>query len=43
MSGLGLVLVRLNNQAVKRRPGLILEGHGMTEDDTRQANLEAAC
>ena len=31
------------NQAVERRPGLILEQQDLAEDSTRQTNLEVAC
>ena len=35
--------MRDTSQAVKRRPGQILEGHDLAEDSTTQANLETAC
>ena len=34
---------RETSQAMKRRPGQILERHDMTEDSTRPAKLETAC
>ena len=34
---------RKTSQAVKRRPGQILERHDLAEDSTSQANLEEAC
>ena len=34
---------RETSQAVKRRPGQILERHDLAKDSTRQANLEMAC
>ena len=36
-------MTRETSHAVKRRPGQILEGHDLAEDNARQANLEAAC
>ena len=34
---------RETSQAVERRPGQILESHGIEEDNTIQANLEMTC
>ena len=31
------------SQPVERRPGQILEGQYLAEDNTRQANFETAC
>ena len=35
-------MIRETSQVVERRPGQILEWHGLTEDSTIQANLETA-